>query len=217
MWFLVLCLVLSLEKYGALPFIQSRIIGGWEYERHSQPWQAAVYHYDRTVYGGVLVQPQWVLTAARCFSNKSKVRLGHHSLSAEEDTGQYVPVRRSIPHPFCNMSLRKHTSLSPDADNSHDLLLLLQLSEPASITEAVSVMSLPTEEPKLGSHCLASGWGSTSVCLAIRARMLQCVGLNPMSNDVCENAYSQRVTEFVLCAGHQKGSKDTCMASSPNP
>lgn len=52
---------------------------------------------------------------------------------------------------------------------------------------------------------------------AIRARMLQCVGLNPMSNDVCEDAYSQRVTEFVLCAGHQKGSKDTCMASSPNP
>ncbi|EDL22688.1 kallikrein 15, partial [Mus musculus] len=58
------------------------------------------------------------------------------------------------------MSLRKLTFLSPDAGSSHDLMLL-QLSEPADITEAVSVMSLPTEEPKLGSRCLASGWGST--------------------------------------------------------
>ena len=58
------------------------------------------------------------------------------------------------------MSLRKLTFLSPDAGSSHDLMLL-QLSEPADITEAVSVMSLPTEERKLGSRCLASGWGST--------------------------------------------------------
>uniref|UniRef100_A0A8C6I1B0 Peptidase S1 domain-containing protein n=1 Tax=Mus spicilegus TaxID=10103 RepID=A0A8C6I1B0_MUSSI len=113
------------------------------------------------------------------------------------------------------MSLRKLTFLSPDAGSSHDLMLL-QLSESAYITEAVSMMSLPTEEPKLGSCCLAYGWGSTRP--AVRARTLQCVDPNLMSNDVCKKAYSQRVTEeFMLFAGHQEGGKDTCMVSSPKP
>jgi len=52
------------------------------------------------------------------------------------------------------------TFLSPDADNSQDLMLL-QLREPANTTEAVRVTEEPTEEAKLGSRCLASGWGST--------------------------------------------------------
>ena len=44
-------------------------------------------------------------------------------------------------------------------DKSNDLMLL-RLSEPADITDAVKPIDLPTEEPKLGSTCLASGWGS---------------------------------------------------------
>ncbi|XP_028714739.1 prostate-specific antigen-like [Peromyscus leucopus] len=53
---------------GARPLMESRIISGWECERHSQPWQVAVYHYGRALCGGVLVHPQWVLTAVHCFS-----------------------------------------------------------------------------------------------------------------------------------------------------
>ena len=47
----------------------------------------------------------------------------------------------------------------PGADFSNDLMLL-RLSKPADITDAVKPIDLPTEEPKLGSTCLASGWGS---------------------------------------------------------
>ena len=46
-------------------------------------------------------------------------------------------------------------------DKSNDLMLL-RLSKPADITDAVKPIDLPTEEPKLGSTCLASGWGSTT-------------------------------------------------------
>uniref|UniRef100_A0A9L0IR71 Peptidase S1 domain-containing protein n=1 Tax=Equus asinus TaxID=9793 RepID=A0A9L0IR71_EQUAS len=49
--------------WSALPPIQSRIIGGWECEKHSKPWQVAVYHQGHFQCGGVLVHPQWVLTA----------------------------------------------------------------------------------------------------------------------------------------------------------
>lgn len=44
-------------------------------------------------------------------------------------------------------------------DYSNDLMLL-HLDQPAEITDYVKVLSLPTEEPKLGSRCFASGWGS---------------------------------------------------------
>lgn len=53
---------------GAVPLIQSRIIGGHECKKHSQPWQVALYHFSSFQCGGVLVDPQWVLTAAHCMS-----------------------------------------------------------------------------------------------------------------------------------------------------
>uniref|UniRef100_A0A8I5ZXK8 Peptidase S1 domain-containing protein n=1 Tax=Rattus norvegicus TaxID=10116 RepID=A0A8I5ZXK8_RAT len=174
-------------------------IGGWEWERHSQPWQVAVYHYVRAVRGGVVSMckhmPCVPLLAHLCFlPSKSKVRLGQHSLDDDGDTGQ---------------SLRMPTFLSPDADNSQDLMLL-QLREPANTTEAVRVTEEPTEEAKLGSRCLASGWGSTRPDKSLSAKILQCVDLTLMASDVCTYAYSQRVTEFMLCAGHQEGREAPC-------
>ena len=53
---------------GAVLPIQSRIVGGQECEKHSQPWQVAIYHFSTFQCGGVLVAPQWVLTAAHCKS-----------------------------------------------------------------------------------------------------------------------------------------------------
>ncbi|EDM07527.1 rCG63533 [Rattus norvegicus] len=55
--------------------------------------------------------------------------------------------------------MKNHT-LFPGDDHSNDLMLL-HLSEPADITDGVKVIDLPTEEPKVGSTCLASGWSST--------------------------------------------------------
>ena len=57
------------------------------------------------------------------------------------------------------MSLLTLKEIPPGADFSNDLMLL-RLSKPADITDAVKPIDLPTEEPKLGSTCLASGWGS---------------------------------------------------------
>lgn len=53
---------------GAAPPIQTRVIGGKDCLKNSQPWQVALYHYSNIQCGGVLVHPQWVLTAAHCIS-----------------------------------------------------------------------------------------------------------------------------------------------------
>ncbi|EAW71926.1 kallikrein 3, (prostate specific antigen), isoform CRA_e [Homo sapiens] len=159
MWVPVVFLTLSVTWIGAAPLILSRIVGGWECEKHSQPWQVLVASRGRAVCGGVLVHPQWVLTAAHCIRNKSVILLGRHSLFHPEDTGQVFQVSHSFPHPLYDMSLLKNRFLRPGDDSSHDLMLL-RLSEPAELTDAVKVMDLPTQEPALGTTCYASGWGS---------------------------------------------------------
>ncbi|XP_047384250.1 kallikrein-2-like [Sciurus carolinensis] len=215
MWFLILYLVLPLWGTGAAPPVQSRIIGGWECEKHSQPWQAAVYHNGLPVCGGVLVHPQWVLTAAHCNRNNIQVFLGRHNLYTDEDTSQSIPVNLAFPHPLYNVSHRK--SAEPGSqDRSHDLMLL-HLSNPVQITEAVRVLALPTQEPEVGSICLASGWGSIKPKQYLSPETLQCVDLNLMPNEFCSRAYSEKVTDFMLCAGRWKGGKDTCGGDSGGP
>ncbi|XP_037675272.1 kallikrein-1 [Choloepus didactylus] len=216
MWLLVLCLSLTLVGTGAAPPIQSRIVGGWECKEHSQPWQVAVYHFTRFQCGGVLVHPQWVLTAAHCVNDNYQLWLGRHNLFEEESTAQFVLVSKSFPHPQFNMSLLQNHSRLPGEDYSHDLMLL-RLQEPAKITEAVQVLDLPSTEPELGSTCITSGWGSIQPEHFTYPDELQCVDLELLPNDKCAKSHPQKVTEFMLCAGHLAGGKDTCVGDSGGP
>ncbi|XP_030617193.1 kallikrein-1 [Delphinapterus leucas] len=216
MYFPALCLALSLAGTGAVPLIQSRIIGGHECKKHSQPWQVALYHFSSFQCGGVLVDPQWVLTAAHCMSDNYQLWLGRHNLFEDEDTAQFAHVSKDFPHPDFNLSLLKNDTLPPGEDYSHDLMLL-RLEGPVQITEDVQVLELPTKEPQLESTCYASGWGSIEPDKFIYPDDLQCVDLTVLSNEVCASAHPEKVTEFMLCAGHLEGGKDTCVGDSGGP
>nr|XP_048294163.1 kallikrein-1-like [Myodes glareolus] len=216
MWFLILFLALSLGGTGAAPPIQSRVIGGFDCGKNSQPWMAAVYHYSKFQCGGILVHPKWVLTAAHCYNDKYQVWLGRNNLFEDEPSAQHLFVKESIIHPDFNMDLLKNTTQNLEEDYSNDLMLL-HLDQPAQLTDYVKVLSLPTEEPKLGSSCLASGWGSIEPSKFEYPDDLQCVYLDLLPNEECAKVHFHTVTDLMLCAGDLKDGKDTCVGDSGGP
>ncbi|XP_038383984.1 kallikrein-1-like isoform X6 [Canis lupus familiaris] len=216
MWFLVLCLALSLAGTGAAPPVQSRIIGGWDCTKNSQPWQAALYHYSKFQCGGVLVHPEWVLTAAHCINDNYQLWLGRYNLFEHEDTAQFVQIRESFPHPEFNLSFLKNHTRLPEEDYSHDIMLL-RLAEPAQITDAVRVLDLPTQEPQVGSTCCASGWGSIEPDKLSLPDTLHCANISVIPAASCNKDYPGRLVASMLCAGAEGGGTESCEGDSGGP
>uniref|UniRef100_A0A8C3G0M3 Peptidase S1 domain-containing protein n=1 Tax=Chrysemys picta bellii TaxID=8478 RepID=A0A8C3G0M3_CHRPI len=153
------------------------IIGGREAKPHSRPYMA--YLQRKTCKGeekcgGFLVREDFVLTAAHCADGDITVLLGAHNVRREEETQQRVSVRRKIPHPRYNK-----TSIEND-------LMLLQLAEPAELTDAIYTIPLPQAGRTVdsGSVCSVAGWGKTNRYTS--TSILHEVELEVMSDETCQ-------------------------------
>ncbi|XP_031242214.1 renal glandular kallikrein-like isoform X2 [Mastomys coucha] len=220
MWFLILFLALSLAGIDAVPPVQNLIVGGFNCEKNSQPWNVIIFSFtEDKIYqcSGVLLDLNWVLTAAHCYNDNYQVWLGKNNQLEEEPSAQQQFVSKSFPHPGFNMSLMKVDHRPHRDDDYSNDLMLLRLSEPAEITDVVKPLDLPTEEPTVGSRCLASGWGSITPTEECESDDLQCVYLKLMPNQICAKVYLEKVTDAMLCAGEMDGSKDTCGGDSGGP
>lgn len=91
--FLVAGLYMSSESF------HTEIIGGREVQPHSRPFMASIQYRGKHICGGVLIHPQWVLTAAHCYSrgHSPTVVLGAHSLSKNEPMKQTFEIKEFIP------------------------------------------------------------------------------------------------------------------------
>ncbi|KAB0384915.1 hypothetical protein FD755_006832 [Muntiacus reevesi] len=182
----------------------SRIINGEDCRPHSQPWQAALFLENEFFCGGVLVHPQWVLSAAHCFQKSYTIGLGLHSLETDQEPGsQMIEAHLSIQHPEYN---------KPSFAND---LMLIKLEESVPPSDTIQDISIASQCPAAGDSCLVSGWGR--LVNGRLPKVLQCVNISVVSEKICSELYARVYHPSMFCAGGGQDQKDSCHGDSGGP
>jgi hypothetical protein len=171
--------------------------------------------------GGILVDANWVLTAAHCVVDgraagpqsplspiavdRLQVHIGSNTLYAG---GVSKPITRIVLHPEYNVS--------PAGVPTNDLALL-QFTEglpgaPARIaTDALAQIAL-----RNGDRIFITGWGTASFTegAPISNTLLYAV-VPVVGRDKCKQVYGNEVTDGMFCAG--VGAADSCQGDSGGP
>uniref|UniRef100_A0A8C4LYN6 Peptidase S1 domain-containing protein n=1 Tax=Equus asinus TaxID=9793 RepID=A0A8C4LYN6_EQUAS len=183
-------------------FLSGIIMGGHEAKPHSHPYMAWIQIMDEEMpsrCGGVLVQEDFVLTAAHCWGSSVKVTLGAHNIKKQERTQQVISVIETIPHPHYNPK-----KFSND-------IMLLKLERKAMQTAAVRPLSLPRGQAYVrpGEVCHLAGWGQVNP----RGRLsdtLQEVELTVQQDQVC-HARRPSLRGHLGCRWAGVGSTDSIL------
>ncbi|XP_078476349.1 elastase-1-like isoform X2 [Lampetra planeri] len=197
---------------------QGRIVNGEEAAPNSWPWQIslvtawdlerpdALYH----TCGGVLLNSDWVLTAAHCIDTNysQSVLLGKHNLQMFEEGQFHLQIKNIHVHPKWN---------ADDAAYGFDLALI-ELNESVPITNTTQPATLPYPGHILSNNpeCVATGWGSVSTN-GPSPSTLQQVKLPFISYAKCSSSeyWGTTVKPSMVCAGDKLHS--VCNGDSGGP
>jgi len=134
-----------------------RIVGGREAEREAWPWQVSLGFLGFHNCGGVLVDEQWVLTAAHCVESEFliSVVLGmHDTWEDEEPYIQWLDVEEYYLHP--------NFSNNPSLGFPNDIALLKLEAAADTNRSNIATARLPSSTDKdyyNDKTCIITGWG----------------------------------------------------------
>ncbi|CAH1272231.1 CFB [Branchiostoma lanceolatum] len=219
------------------PPISGRIIGGVPARPGAWPWQASIFVGDggRSAWksmfhcGGVLVDREWVMSAAHCFppdrnSAEFRIYLGLLTRS-DKHIGNEV-------QDFGIRELHVHPSYDDERRDYDYDIAMIRLSRLVTLGPDVRTACLPgdikVEEFRGEKAGYVTGWGLTSSRSRRPAKVLQQVKLPIRSDGECLREISTSKSEQALsytdrmfCAGHRGrdrgGPRDACKGDSGGP
>ncbi|XP_029282995.1 coagulation factor VIIi [Cottoperca gobio] len=203
---------------------QTRLVGGNSCPQGQCPWQVLVQLNGKSHCGGVLVNANWVVTAAHCIHGNNAQNLtvvaGEHNLDVEERTEQKTPVSMAIAHPG-------YVPATGDAD-----IALLQLRRPVTLNRHTVPVCLPTRdfaERELlpVRYHMVSGWGKRTTGgnaagpadspLAPVSPVLRRMNVPIVPNTQCSQRAEFNFTANMLCAGYLEGQQEGCRGDDGSP
>ncbi|GJQ66612.1 hypothetical protein Trydic_g4584 [Trypoxylus dichotomus] len=194
--------------------INERIVGGIEAPRNSIPYQVGLLIQasgSNFFCGGSLISANFVLTAAHCLDGATavQVRLGAHEINSNtEPTQVRIEGARWIQHPEWDVSLIRND------------VALIQLAEPAPISEVIRPVTLPTISQ--GSNTFAglsgriSGWGLDSDSATAISPILRQVTTNVIANLLCNIQFLGMIQPSNICTSGA-GGVGACSGDSGGP
>ncbi|KAJ7304130.1 hypothetical protein JRQ81_011657 [Phrynocephalus forsythii] len=218
LWTFLLLLTLSFVSAG-----RNRIIGGDVCEEDAHPWLVLLYDNQGPCCSGMLLNNNWVITAAHCcVGGGIQLRFGVHNKENPRGDEQ-IRVSTDIvccpDKPSCsNPSYDAKCPRTPECPTADDDIMLIRLNSSVVYNGFVQPISLPTKPASVGATCGVMGWGSITTPEETYPHVPYCVDIEILSNPVCEAAYPWWTAHCnVLCAGVLEGGKDSCRGDSGGP
>ena len=188
-------------------YSEETIIGGEDVTISEYPWQAAITKSNGDgLCGGTIVHESWVITAAHCGINTSRlVKVG--SSNAYASGGQTRTIIQVIEHP----------NFSTNPTNND--IALLKVSTPIFMglnTKSIGIVSstIANDYVYVGALANISGWGNTSTTGNSYPTILQAVQV-PITET--HNYGSSYMSTTMMLAGNANGGQDACQGDSGGP
>ncbi|TSW75984.1 Serine protease 27 [Bagarius yarrelli] len=207
------CQYLFLSVCGRAP-LNTRIVGGTNATAGAWPWQVSLQKKSMHFCGGSLVNKDWVVTAAHCFSSTRTAGLlvyfGKQTLSGTNPNEVYRTVSRIIKHPSYNSNT-----------NDYDITLL-QLSSSVTFSDYIKPVCLADRASVFpnGTENWITGWGNMASGVSLPSPyVLQEAKVPVVDNPACQKllqAYNV-ITARMICAAPLQGGVDTCQGDSGGP
>ncbi|KAL0966579.1 hypothetical protein UPYG_G00297040 [Umbra pygmaea] len=194
--------------------LQPWVFGGEIGKKGESPWQALIRNARGEFHcGGVLIDQNWVLTAAHCLENSRRfsVRLGDYERNHFEDSEVQLQVTKFFPHPNYN-------KITVDND-----IALLRLASPVTFTKYIIPACLPGRglaERVLhlnGTNTVVTGWGKQNHSSSGFSSALNYIKVPLVQKEKCAQHMANNVSDNVLCAGVIGRREDACEGDSGGP
>jgi len=187
--------------------IHPQIVGGVKAASNEFPYIASLQDKEGHFCGGSLIRKHWVLTAAHCATPDStidRVILGMYD-------------RRDMRHVETNRvkKIFVHPGYS-DKTTDWDFALLKLTKDSNYPTIDLNDQEIPVHEGDNITTTIA-GWGVTKESRIELPNVLRKVQLPLITKDLCQKIYPDQITDRMICAGIDKGGKDSCQGDSGGP